>query len=245
MICWTLLVGCPSDTEPLKQENFQLKKQVAKLESVVTSLQEGNKAIQQQIDLLNRETRKIEEECGLKLQEKEQEIQHLSNGHKHDASHLNQLEEEIKKLRKDATWLRTLRDKWRKGLKVAQKDGQATKLDHTLSTVIRAIQSTLTQNRYTILASMPTDQQAAFITMRKTSPPVSLEVTGFRNQYILMVQQDTPHTSTLWVKADFEKLSQKGQLLDASQLEVKEIENRLIREIQHTLDNPAPSQAKK
>ena len=244
-ICSGLLLGCPSDTEPLKQENFQLKKQVAKLESVVTSLQEGNKAIQQQIDLLNRETRKIEEECERKLQEKEKEIQRLSKGNKHDATHVRGLEQEIDKLRRDARWLRTLRDKWRKSLKIAQKGGQAKRLDYALSSVMTAVQSTLTQNGYKILANMPTDQQAAIITIRKTSPPVSLEVTGFRNQYILTIQQITPQSSTLWVKADFEKISQNGQLLEASKLEIKEIEDRLIREIEQTLRKPKPAQKKK
>ncbi len=242
-----LLSGCPVDnTDALKQENRQLKKQIAKLESVVFSLQEGNKAIQQQIDLINREARKTQQEYELKLKEKEKQIQNLSQGNKQDNSHLQELEQEIEKLRRDARWLRTLRDKWRKGLTVVKKGGQAKKIDYPFSAIIAATQSTLVQNGYTILASMPTDQQAAFITNRKTSPPASLEVTGFRNQYILTITQLTPpQSSTLWVKADFEKLSQNGLLLDASKLEIKEIEDRLIREIQQTLNKPKQSQKKK
>ena len=41
----------------LGAENDILKKQLARQESLVTSLQDGNKVMQQQIDLLNQEIR--------------------------------------------------------------------------------------------------------------------------------------------------------------------------------------------
>src|SRR6185436_18427948 len=49
--------GCKPDDSPFKADNESLRKQRAKQESVVTSLQDGNKVMQQQIDLLNQELR--------------------------------------------------------------------------------------------------------------------------------------------------------------------------------------------
>ena len=49
--------GCKPDDSPFKAENEALKKQVTKQESLLSSLQDGNKVMQQQIDLLNQELR--------------------------------------------------------------------------------------------------------------------------------------------------------------------------------------------
>ena len=49
--------GCKPDDSPFKADNESLRKQLAKQESVVTSLQDGNIVMQQQIDLLNQELR--------------------------------------------------------------------------------------------------------------------------------------------------------------------------------------------
>ena len=64
---WPLWIGaialclsvssCKPDDSPFKAENESHRKQLAKQESVVTSLQDGNKVMQQQIDLLNQELR--------------------------------------------------------------------------------------------------------------------------------------------------------------------------------------------
>ena len=64
---WPLWIGaialcvfassCKPDDSPFKAENESLRKQLAKQESVVTSLQDGNKVMHQQIDLLNQELR--------------------------------------------------------------------------------------------------------------------------------------------------------------------------------------------
>ncbi len=50
-------IGCKQDESPLVHENQTLRKQVAKLDSVLVSLQDGNKVMQQQINLLNQELR--------------------------------------------------------------------------------------------------------------------------------------------------------------------------------------------
>ena len=52
-----LASSCKPDDSPFKAENESLRKQLAKQESVVTSLQDGNKVMHQQIDLLNQELR--------------------------------------------------------------------------------------------------------------------------------------------------------------------------------------------
>jgi peptidoglycan hydrolase CwlO-like protein len=60
VVCAGLLIlatGCKPDDSPFRTENETLRKQLAKQESVVTSLQDGNKVMQQQIDLLNQELR--------------------------------------------------------------------------------------------------------------------------------------------------------------------------------------------
>src|SRR5207237_4326234 len=54
--------GCKPNDSPLKDENERLRKQVTKQESVLISLQDGNKVMQQQIDLLNRELRDAKKE---------------------------------------------------------------------------------------------------------------------------------------------------------------------------------------
>ncbi|MGE0643093.1 MAG: hypothetical protein AB7P24_05440 [Nitrospira sp.] len=51
------LSGCVQDDSAGRAETEALKKQVAKQESLLTSLQDGNRVMQQQIDLLNQELR--------------------------------------------------------------------------------------------------------------------------------------------------------------------------------------------
>ena len=58
LLAWSLTTaGCKPDDSPFKAENEALKKQVTKQESLLSSLQDGNKVMQQQIDLLNQELR--------------------------------------------------------------------------------------------------------------------------------------------------------------------------------------------
>lgn len=56
-ILFVALYGCAQDGDPSRAENEVLKKQVAKQESLLSSLQDGNRVMQQQIDLLNQELR--------------------------------------------------------------------------------------------------------------------------------------------------------------------------------------------
>ena len=235
------LLGCPPENSPLQSENQRLKKQLAKQESVIASLQEGNKVMQQQIDLLNQESRKVTNKLEEDLKAAEVKLQQESLGHQEEDKRLEALEAENLKLSADAKWLRSQRDRMRKALTVKRDGGKKEELAYPFSSVLKVMQSALTRNGYSVIASMQTDQKAVYVTERKTSQPASLEFSGFRNQYLLAVEKGKQENATLWVKADFEKISQNGHILEADQQEVSEIELRLIQEIQRTLEkNPSP-----
>ena len=122
------------------------------------------------------------------------------------------------------------------------KQGGTTRiLDYPILKVIDAIKATLGQNGYTILARMQTDLKAVYLTDRKTSHPSSLELTGFRNQYLLSIEKKSSTQSSIWVQADFEKISQNTKILETGKSEITEIEQRLIEEIQQSLKIPKPS----
>jgi hypothetical protein len=250
------LAGCPRDNSGLQEENAQLKKQVTKLESVIHSLQEGNKIMQQQIDWLNQEARKTEEsyETQLRnaeashqeqLQDAQAQMAELMNSPKKDVARIQTLEKAIRKLEGETNWLRKQRDQMRKTLTIQKIGGQTQELPFSFSSVSTIIEDALTKNGYSILSSMQTDQKAIFITDRKTSLPPSLELSGFRNQYLLSIEKGPSDHSTLWVRAEFEKISKNGQMFSAPQSEVTDIELRLIQEIHQSLSDGAAAQAKK
>ena len=230
------ILGCPADTSPLQSENQRLKKQLAKQESVIASLQEGNKVMQQQIDLLNQEGRTVRKKLEQDLRAAQAQLQQLSQGHKKESKKLEALEAEKLKLSADARWLRTQRDHMRKALKVEQGGGKSQELSFPFTDVLTMTESALIRNGYKVIASMQTDQKAVYVTDRKISKPVSLEFTGFRNQYLLAVERGKQDITSIWVKADFEKIGQNGHTLRAAKEEISEIESRLIQEIQRTLE---------
>jgi hypothetical protein len=249
------LSGCPQDNSGLQEENIQLKKQVTKLESVIHSLQEGNKIMQQQIDLLNQEARKTTEsyETQLRdaeathqeqLREAQAKMAELVNGPKKDVARIKTLEQQNRKLEGETKWLRSQRDQMRKTLTIQQIGGQTQELPFSFSSVSKIIEETLTKNGYSILSSMQTDQKAIYITDRKTSLPPSLELSGFRNQYLLSLEKGPSDHATLWVRAEFEKLSKNGQMFSAPQSEITEIELRLIQEIHQALSDRGAAQAR-
>ncbi len=76
-ILFLALSGCNPDDSPIRADNEVLKKQVARQESLLSSLQDGNKVMQQQIDLLNQELRdakQLTEELDQQLDEAKQMI---------------------------------------------------------------------------------------------------------------------------------------------------------------------------
>lgn len=69
--------------------------------------------------------------------------------------------------------------------------------------------------------------------------PVSLEIAGPRNQYVLSLHALPSNVTTLNVKADFRELAQGGHVLSASAEEVSEIERGLFREMNKALAFPS------
>lgn len=249
------LTGCSQDNSGLHEENIKLKKQIAKLESVIHSLQEGNRIMQQQINLLNQEARKTAESYEEQLRDAEAthleqlrdaqaKMAELVNGPKKDVARIKTLEQQNRKLEGETKWLRSQRDQMRKALTLHQIGGQTMELPFSFSSVSKIIEEALTKNGYSILSSMQTDQQAVYITDRKTSLPPSLELPGFRNQYLLSIEKGPSEHAIVWVRAEFEKLSKNGQMFSAPQSEITEIELRLIQEIHQALSNGAAAQAK-
>ncbi len=235
MLCLLMLTACPQDQTALQGETLQLKKQAAKLESVIQSLQEGNKVLQQQIDRLNQESRETATSYEAQLEEAQSQIRQLTNVPKKDVATIQSLEKKNKKLKRDAQWLRSQRDHMRKSLIIQQIGGQSHELPFTFPVVSTIMEEAFTKNGYTILSTMQTDQKAIYITDRKTSLPPSLELSGFRNQYLAMIEKGPADHTTIWVRAEFEKLSRNGHIFAAPQAELTDIELRLIQEIHQTL----------
>jgi DNA repair exonuclease SbcCD ATPase subunit len=229
------LTACPQDQSALQSETLELKKQIAKLESVIQSLQEGNKVLQQQIDRLNQEARETEASYQAKLQEAQSHISQLANTPKKDVATIQALEQKNIKLQKDVQWLRSQRDRMRESLVIQQIGGQTRDLPFSFATVSTIMEDALTKNGYTVLSTMQTDQKAIYITDRKTSLPPSLELSGFRNQYLTIIEKESADHTTIWVRAEFEKLSRNGHIFAAPQAELADIELRLIQEIHQTL----------
>ena len=211
--------------------------------------------MQQQIDLLNQEARKTAESYEKQLRDTEATHQEqlreaqakmadLVNGPKKDVARIKTLEQQNRKLAGETKWLRSQRDQMRKALTLQQIGGQTQPFPFSFSSVSQIIEDTLTKNGYSILSSMQTDQKAIYITDRKTSLPPSLELSGFRNQYLISIEKGPSDHAILWVRAEFEKLSKNGQMFSAPQSEITEIELRLIQEIHQALSNGAAAQAK-
>ena len=236
-ITWSaILLGCPQDNNPLQVENHRLKKQIAKQESVIHSLQEGNKIMQQQIDLLNQESREETETLQHELQRAQEKISQLIQGHQKENAQLKALQTENRKLAGTTKWLRSQREQLRKGLWVSHTEGYTEELSFPFSAVIDGVEMSLKGNGYTVIASMQTDQNAVYVTKRKNSPPTSLELSGFRNQFIVGIEKEPGQKSRVRVQADFEKLSEKGTVLKAGPEELREIELRLIHDIRQSLE---------
>ncbi len=252
ILCLLFLTACgddsnitpPQDQTTLQTKALQLKKQVARLESVIQSLQEGNTVLRQQIDRLNQDARETEASYQAKLKEAESHIAQLANRPKKDKDAIRLLEQKNKKLAGEAKWLRSQREQMRKSLVMKQIGGQTHELPFTFATVSTIMEDALTKNGYTVLTTMQTDNKAVYITDRKTSLPPSLELSGFRNQYLAMIEKGPADHTTLWVRAEFEKISRNGNIYTAPQAERADIEMRLIEEIHQTLARGSAAHAR-
>lgn len=218
--------GCAPDDSPFRAENDALKKQITKQESLLGSLQDGNKVMQQQIDLLNQELR---------------DARHTTESAKTETKQLTeQLELQLAQTKRmSAEVQRTTAAQAAQSLNIDEKGAQIDTLPRPMTTVAKAIEETLTRNGYQLRVSAKTDQRTAYVTTRKVSTPTSLEVAGFRNQYVISLQALPANITKLSVKAEFEKLAQGGRILTVSAEETSEIERRLIGEINKALEAPS------
>jgi len=218
--------GCKPDDSPFKAENESLRKQLAKQESVVTSLQDGNKVMHQQIDLLNQE-----------LRDAKQSAERAKSEAKSAADNLAIQTAQAKKLNADVQ--KTAAAHAAQHIHVEEKGTQTEDIPRPLSAVAKTVEESLSRNGYRIKVSIKTDEKAVYVTERKVSPPASLEIAGSRNQYVLSLHALPSNITRLNVKADFEKLAQGGRILSVSAEEVAEIERSLIREITKAQASPS------
>lgn len=220
---WAMLVmvtaGCVPDDNSIRVENEALKKQVAKQESLLSSLLDGNKVMQQQIDLLNQE-----------LRDAKSTVEATKTEAKHQTEQLELQLAETKRM---------MAAQMTESLKVEEKGSQSDTLPRPMPTVAKVVEEALARNGYQLKISVKTDQRAVYITERKISNPTSLEVTGSRNQYLISLHALPDNLTKLGVKAEFERVAQGGRILSVSHEETNEIEHRLIREINKALENPS------
>ena len=224
LACCLLTAGCKPDESPFKAENDTLKKQVTKQESLLSSLQDGNKVMQQQIDLLNQELR---------------DAKKATESAKAEMSQLtDQLNAQLAQAKRaNAEAVKTAAAQAAQQLRIEEKGTQVETLPRPLAAVAKIVEESLAKNGYPIKVSFKSDQKAVYVTERKTSNPASLEVAGFRNQYLITLQALPANTTRLGVRAEFEKVAQGGRILSVSQEETAEIERRLIGEIHKALES--------
>jgi hypothetical protein len=218
------LTGCKPDESPFRAENDALKKQVTRQESLLISLQDGNKVMQQQIDLLNQELRDAKQATDIA---------------KADTKRLTeQLDAQLAQTKRITAYVqRTAAAQAAQTLKVDDKGAQVDTLPRPLPAVAKVVEEALARNGYQLKVSFKTEQRAVYVTERKTSTPASLEVAGFRNQYLIALHALPANVTKLSVKAEFEKVAQGGRILSVSAEETAEIERRLIGEISKALES--------
>ena len=219
-----LAAGCgPDQQKTLKEENDHLREQAIKQESAIASLQESDKFAQQQLYLLTREARDAKKETE-RLESERQKLAAKLEDQLGENRRLTKESQDVKK----PTFL----------LQVDDKGGQSKEVAQALSRTCKAIEEVLSRNGYAVRASLKADKRAVYITERKNLAPASLELSGFRNQYLLSLLALSPNTTRLVVKAEFEKIGQGGRLLLASPDETAEIERRLLSEVTRALAAP-------
>ena len=225
LLCLPLLaIACKPDESPLINKNKELREQIGKLESIIASLQDGNKVMQDQINLLNEE-----------LRESKKETETVAADLKAQATKLSG---QISKNRKLTAENRRLAERQARAiptLQVQTKGGQTKEFTRPIKVVGAAIEKALARNGYTLQVSVTTEKLSVFVTTRKVSPPSSLEQTGFRNQYVVSLKRLSSKKTRVDVKADFEKVAQGNRALAAGPEETAEIERRLIAEISKAL----------
>ncbi len=221
------LLACQPDESPFKAEIERLQKEAKKQEGVIMSLQDGNKVMQQQINLLNEE-----------LRDAKKDVQRLETERTSLTAALAAQHAQSKKLAADAQRIAAKKAEAIAIFQLADKAGQVEEFPKSLSALSKAAEEALQRYGYTVKVSVKDHQRAVYVTDRKVSAPASLEVPGFRNQYVLSLQAVSSTSSRLSVKAEFERMAQGNRVLAAGPEETAEIERRLIAEIAKALNAP-------
>ena len=223
----SITMGCKPDPSAMSEENERLREHVAKQESMVSSIQERNKFLQEQTTVLTQEAR-----------EAKKEAVRLEAERKVATTKLEAQLLENRKLSRDNQLMTAKAGQAEQVLRVEDKGSQSEEVARSLAAVCKAVEDALGRNGYSLRVSMKTDQRAVYVTDRKVSAPNSLELPGFRNQYLVSIQALPSKHARLSVKAEFEKMGQGGRVLVAGNEEIAEIERRLIGEIQQALATP-------
>ena len=147
------LSGCKPDDTPFRAENDALKKQVSRQESLVTSLQDGNKIMQNQIDVLNQEigdAKKAAESAKAEAK-----------------SAADQLENQLVQARKlTADIKKTAIEQAAQNIQIEQKGAQFEDLPRPLTAVTKTVEEALARNGYQVRVSIKADHKAVIVTDR-------------------------------------------------------------------------------
>ena len=201
----------------------------------MNSLQDGNKVMQQQIDLLNQELRDAKKQAEhAQAEAKALQVEAKALGTKLD-SQLAESEKLSGEIQRTAAKAAQATD----NIRVEEKGSQVEDLPRPLAAVGKAAEEALARNGYRVKVSVKTDQKTIYVTERKVTTPTSLETSGSRNQYVVSLQALPSNVTRLSVKADFERLAQGGRILAVDAEETAEIERRLIAEIGKAVASPS------
>ena len=201
----------------------------------MNSLQDGNKVMQQQIDLLNQELRDAKKQA----EHAQTEAKALQAEAKALGTKLDSQLAESKKLSGEIQRTAAKAAQATDNIRVEEKGAQIEDLPRPLSAVGKAAEEALARNGYRVKVSVKTDQKTIYVTERKVTTPTSLETSGSRNQYVVSLQAMPSNVTRLSVKADFERLAQGGRILAVDAEETAEIERRLIAEIGKAVASPS------
>ena len=201
----------------------------------MNSLQDGNKVMQQQIDLLNQELRDAKKQA----EHAQAEAKALQAEAKALGTKLDSQLAESKKLSGEIQRTAAKAAQATDNIRVEEKGSQVEDLPRPLAAVGKAAEEALARNGYRVKVSVKTDQKTIYVTERKVTTPSSLETSGSRNQYVVSLQALPSNVTRLSVKADFERLAQGGRILAVDAEETAEIERRLIAEIGKAVASPS------
>ncbi|HNV33729.1 MAG: hypothetical protein WBO67_02885 [Nitrospira sp.] len=201
----------------------------------MNSLQDGNKVMQQQIDLLNQELRDAKKQA----EHAQAEAKALQAEAKALGTKLDSQLAESKKLSGEIQRTAAKAAQATDNIRVEEKGSQVEDLPRPLAAVGKAAEEALARNGYRVKVSVKTDQKTIYVTERKVTTPTSLETSGSRNQYVVSLQALPSNVTRLSVKADFERLAQGGRILAVDAEETAEIERRLIAEIGKAVASPS------